>query len=800
MANKQLFIDGQVFQSAAWDRGMGKYSLALLKAILADRGNNYKEIYIIFTKHLDLPTGAKKLIKQVAPEAKHIFTDLKIPDDPSSFDVAKFQKANREVLDAAIGLYSQADGNAVDFMIMSLFIDQVCSTFPTQGKKILLFYDLIPLQYDERYGKLSSYPNYLARFKTIFEADAILTISQTVADDVALYLGISSKKIFNIDGAPIERSTLAPRKPDIRLPNRYVLMPSGDDLRKNNLRAVQGFEAYRQISQDNDVSLLITSSFHTVTQRDLKAYSDNIVFTGNVSEEELHWLYANASALLFVSEYEGLGLPILEAAEVSKPIVCSNLTVFNEISPTAFYYADQFDSYSIGSSLTAAMDKKDFNTKAKEYPDILKRYTWENTAKKAVAAIQTTNANTPAIKKIRLAVFSPTPSGYSAIGKLVMQLHPAMSRYFDIDYYLEEGKSQQPFTRSNYLPFIAQVFPADDFDKNKYKQYDAVLYHIGNSEFHLETIKNALYLPGYAVFHDTYLTDVFEGPLVNYNYISRDRLEAEALLDKKIKNPRASYISSLANNQLGLIAHSAYTQAALQKSCIDSATPTLKTNLPTATPKQIIRRLQKEHVTIGLAGIIHPAKGLEIIEAIAQSDKFYECQIHIFGLSLVTEEVINRLEAYPNVTVDTNVTDFQFQSMLSQLDILVNFRTQYRGETSMATIEAMRFGVIPIVKKVGWYNELPDNSVVKVADQNELMTELELLIADQPRRQKMKAAARQLIAQSFNYEAYAKNLYEFLLTETGSGQPTEISNAIKKGASLQQLKNVTKLLQKENDR
>jgi glycosyltransferase involved in cell wall biosynthesis len=791
MANKQLFIDGQVFQSAAWDRGMGKYSLALIKAVLADKTCEYQEVSIIFTKHLPLPAEAKQRIDDVGPNIKYIFADLKVPDDPSKANINKLQAANQSVLDSLIRKKSRPSESKYDFLILALFIDQVCSTFPTQGNKILLFYDLIPLQYHERYGKLSSYTNYLARYKTIFEADTILTISQTVADDVALNLGIANSKIFNIDGAPIQRSAQTSRKPSRSIPKRYVLMPSGDDLRKNNLRAAQGFEAYRQANHDEDIALIITSSFQTTTRRNIETYSDKIIFTGNVSEEELHWLYKHAEALLFVSEYEGLGLPILEAAEVNIPIVCSNLTVFNEISPSAFYYADQSDSYSIGASLTDAMERKDFDIKAKEYPEILKRYSWESTAHKTLLAIKQLKSSSTVIhEKKRIAVFAPTPSGYSAIGKLVMQLHPAMSQYFDIDYYVENGKSQQDFTRPNYLPFISEVFPARDFSRKRYKDYDAVLYHVGNSEFHIETIKNALYLPGYAIFHDTYLTDVFEGPLLNYNYISDDRLKAEAVIDKKIKNPNASYISSIVNNQVGLITHSLYTKNALQKSCLDSTIPLLKTNLPTASPKQIRHRMQRGNLNIGLAGIIHPAKGLDVVEAIAQSDKFYDCNIHIFGLSLVTAEVINRLESYPNVTVNTNVTDFQFQSMLSQLDILINFRTQYKGETSLATIEAMRFGVVPIVKKVGWYDELPESAVIKVSNSDELIKKLAKLIDDPLKLEEIREAGKKYIAENHTYQSYAKYLYEFINSHVATNKIDKVADVIKEGGSLSAIRRI----------
>jgi glycosyltransferase involved in cell wall biosynthesis len=783
MLRGTLFIDGQVFQSVAWDRGMGKYSLSLLESMAVGIKAEYTKTYIVFTKNMPLEAEAKKAIKQAAPEAEHLFLELKVPADPSLDNIPEMQAHNQASLDKLIAQYAEAE---FSYFILALFIDQVCITFPTGGSKILLFYDLIPLQYSERYSLLNSYENYLAKYKTVFEADLILTISQTVADDVALNLGIDQSKIFNINGAPIERVVNKAQKPPVKLPKRFVLMPSGDEIRKNNVRAVQGFEIYRREANDSDIVLVLTSHFQEATRDTLREYSKNVIFTGNVPEEELRWLYENAQALLFVSEYEGLGLPVLEAARFGLPIACSNLAVFNEISSSAFYYADPFDPSSIAGALKSAMLREDFGQKIVQYPEILQHYTWQNTAKLALKML-TSIVKQDVRQKIRLAVMAPSPSGYSAIGKLIMQLHPAMSDYFYIDYYTESGKTQRGPKRPNYLPYISNVLPSTVFDHKSYKNYDAVLYHMGNSEFHLDTIKNSLYLPGYAIFHDTHLTQVFEGALLNYGYISENRLEAEKMIDKKVQNPHADYITTILNNQQAVVAHSNYTAKALTNSKIGNNIDTAKLNLPTAVPNQPAPIKVNVQRVIGLAGIIHPAKGLDVIESLAQTDVFSDCIIHIFGLSLVPDEVISRLRTYPNVVVDTDLTDFQFQTRLSQLDVLINFRTEYRGETSLATIEAMRYGVVPIVKKIGWYDELPDEVVVKVSSTEELAAELRSLITDDPRLTQMKQAARAYIAESHSYQDYAKGLYELILNHKQNGKQDKQANALKNGASLSTL-------------
>lgn len=59
---------------------------------------------------------------------------------------------------------------------------------------------------------------------------------------------------------------------------------------------------------------------------------DRIDFVGSVSTEELYTLYQETTALLFISEYEGFGLPVFEALAMGCPVVVSDRGALPEIS------------------------------------------------------------------------------------------------------------------------------------------------------------------------------------------------------------------------------------------------------------------------------------------------------------------------------------------------------------------------------------------------------------------------------------------------------------------------------------
>lgn len=72
-----------------------------------------------------------------------------------------------------------------------------------------------------------------------------------------------------------------------------------------------------------------------------------MVFTGFIPETELPKLYRSAKALIFVSFYEGFGLPVIEAMASGVPVVTSNTSSLGEISGDAALLANPNDTMDI---------------------------------------------------------------------------------------------------------------------------------------------------------------------------------------------------------------------------------------------------------------------------------------------------------------------------------------------------------------------------------------------------------------------------------------------------------------------
>ena len=106
--------------------------------------------------------------------------------------------------------------------------------------------------------------------------------------------------------------------------------------RKNLGMALRAFAEFAKT--DKDVLLVLSGGGWDSYQKtwdesmaDVAAVRERIVLTGYVDDEDLPFLYSDALAFVFLSRYEGFGLPPLEAMSCGLPVICSNSSSLPEV-------------------------------------------------------------------------------------------------------------------------------------------------------------------------------------------------------------------------------------------------------------------------------------------------------------------------------------------------------------------------------------------------------------------------------------------------------------------------------------
>lgn len=225
--------------------------------------------------------------------------------------------------------------------------------------KIITIHDLIPLLYPEWYYSQYDYFNETLR-KCARNADVVIAVSEHTKKDIIEHYGIKEEKIKVVYNGLYPENVFSENmvgESVTELENeRFLLSVSGVGPHKNQVGMVEAFLLYKQQNPDSDVKLVLTGPIrqYQVVRDIMEKYgdvADGIVFTGFVSDEQLLWLYKKALAFIYVSFYEGFGLPILEALAVKKAVICANVTSMPEVGGDAAEYCDPHDTGSIAAAI-----------------------------------------------------------------------------------------------------------------------------------------------------------------------------------------------------------------------------------------------------------------------------------------------------------------------------------------------------------------------------------------------------------------------------------------------------------------
>ena len=232
-------------------------------------------------------------------------------------------------------------------------------------------------------------------------ADRLLAISQSVKDDIVKFFNFDPNKI-DVIYAGVSSSfhqisvSEAERKATLQkfgVQNEFFLCCVSADVRKNVQGAVKAFSALDHNLTQRCQLVIVGRQFpekkeeYEALIRSLNMQG-RIVLTGYVSDRELLILYNLAKLMIIPSLYEGFGLPVVEAWACGTPVAASNNSSLGELVGDAGILFDPNQISDIANALQKALTTADLENLAWRGQEKVKAYTWENTAKLSIAAIE----------------------------------------------------------------------------------------------------------------------------------------------------------------------------------------------------------------------------------------------------------------------------------------------------------------------------------------------------------------------------------------------------------------------------
>jgi len=132
--------------------------------------------------------------------------------------------------------------------------------------------------------------------------------------------------------------------------SKYLLTISGLQPRKNLINLIKGVKLFNQ-SYPNPYKLLIIGEKETNFAKENYPTDPNIKFLGQVNENTKKNLIQNSEGVLYLSLYEGFGLPILEALTLKKEVLANNIPVFHELYKEHIHYCQASDPNNIATKI-----------------------------------------------------------------------------------------------------------------------------------------------------------------------------------------------------------------------------------------------------------------------------------------------------------------------------------------------------------------------------------------------------------------------------------------------------------------
>ena len=216
-------------------------------------------------------------------------------------------------------------------------------------------------------------PLVLWHYKKFFpefarKAQRIITVSEFSKKDIGECYGIDAAKIDVAYNGANEIFVPLSFDEQQRIRDRhtqgkpYFMFVGSLHPRKNLARLFRAYDLFRK-QTETDIKLVIVGEKRWWTGDISQAYEgmsckSEVVFLGHLSAEELHKITAAAYASVYVSYFEGFGIPIVEAFRCKTPVITSNVTSMPEVAAGAALLVDPFDEADIAKAMLKIQEEK----------------------------------------------------------------------------------------------------------------------------------------------------------------------------------------------------------------------------------------------------------------------------------------------------------------------------------------------------------------------------------------------------------------------------------------------------------
>lgn len=665
---------------------------------------------------------------------------------------------------------------------------------------VVTVFDLIPLVYTQVYlANPTIRDGYMQRIELIKKADAILTISQSAADDVARLLSVDPNRIFVIGTGVSPKFVRPPHRLPLPtgipgLKREYVFYTGGVDYRKNIEGLLSGYGLLPKATRAQ-IQLVITCKMSQDAQNYYWNYArtqhldltpDEVIFTGYVSDETLQQLYGAARMFVFPSLMEGFGLPIVEAIRSGVLPIVSGQSAMADIIPLKQLWFDPTSPKTIANKILEVLRMPDSTYKSlvdQLYQHSL-QYNWETVTKRSLSAYEAVlklpKISPTASHQHRLAIFTPMPPQQSGISDYsVRMIDTIAKRGVMVDVFVDVDPKQLTPMQN---PLVRLIHHQQFRALHTATPYKNIIYCMGNSQFHVYMLSYMRTYRGDVIAHDMRFTGLYWTESIQkhpdaqkafhqyVNALDGSMMLPVALPDSQALDPNGAamqknfYMASeimQATNRVFVMSSYAAKLArffgASNVNIIPFGYPMINQPYPPNTPEfwictfgmwNPLKSIDLIIEAVGLLAPAHPAIRFAVVGSIPQ---------HI---QASYQQLIAQYPALSGKVVFTgHVTEDEYRTWLQRTSLAIQIRHDSCGEMSAAVADCFAAGIPTILQEVGPLGEFQDISlhIGQDATTDSIVKTIQYAM-DHPKELQELGAKAKIFAHQVTFENIAEQL------------------------------------------
>ena len=272
-------------------------------------------------------------------------------------------------------------------------------------KQTLVIHDLAFEHFSDHINRLTwRYYRYFTR-RYAQKAFRIATVSEFSKQDIVNLYGIPSEKIDVVyngsseEFTPISEEEKKVVKKEYTAGNDYFIYVGALQPRKNIVNLLLAFDRFKTKNQGNVMLMIVGRDWaysevmkvHTSMQ-----FKDQVLFYDHMNRSNLARLIGASLAMVYVSLFEGFGIPIVEAMNCDVPVLTSNTSSMSEVAGTAGLLADPCSVDDIASKMDLLYHSEQLRNDLIEKGKIQRsKFTWQQTADRLWESVMKSLNRTP---------------------------------------------------------------------------------------------------------------------------------------------------------------------------------------------------------------------------------------------------------------------------------------------------------------------------------------------------------------------------------------------------------------------